>query len=351
MDIFAGILIIILSVYGLTIKDTNIDALSINQTTSIKGICAILVFFRHIVVYIENDLFSCRMIMIQDIMAQMIVVPFLFYSGYGLIRSIYNKKDYLKHLWKKRIGKLYFEFLIIWLSFFLVDILIQNEFDKITILKSLFIWESIGNSTWFLFGIIVMYICTWLCFTITKRKGCSMLLMLACVIAYYCVMYKLKSDTHWYDTIAAFYLGMVFAYVREENIKIDFRLDKRLKYILCLFLCGSLTFLLLIISYNADGVDKVYQFTVMLSVISFIFFLVLLCTRLEFGNQAVIWLGKHCFEIYMLQRIPMMVLQKIGLGKNMLLFSVICLLLTLTLSAVYKELTGKLYNKMIVKEQ
>ena len=44
-------------------------------------------------------------------------------------------------------------------------------------------------------------------------------------------------------------------------------------------------------------------------------FLLIFCTRIKVGNVVLVWLGRYSFEIYMLQRIPMMIFQRLGWGK------------------------------------
>ena len=68
----------------------NSDYMSIESTRSIKGLFVIFVFFRHVQQYLVlSDHFLDRLFDLFDgILGQLIVVMFLFYSGYGIIKKI-----------------------------------------------------------------------------------------------------------------------------------------------------------------------------------------------------------------------------------------------------------------------
>ena len=349
MDIFAIVLLTVLSVYGMRLSGEDVDPLAVDQTTSVKGICALLVFFRHIVFYVQMDMNIDRLLSLQVIIGQMIVVPFLFYSGYGIMYSILNKQDYIKTIWRKRILRLYLYFLFIWLSFFAIDYILGIQYDRVTILKSLFIWESIGNSTWFLFGIIVMYILTWLCFVVTDKRQMSLLFLLILVALYYAVMYRLKSDTHWYDTIFAYYVGVLYACLKRldaPTIRFNGFKSTR-KWLLSLIISAVILFCFLGLTYRWSIMLE-YQIFEFCAVMSCIASLIIANKRIIIGNRVIDWIGKHSFEVYMLQRIPMIVFQRIDSLTNTYktLYAVICLTTTLFISWFYKMVFNRIYDRI-----
>ena len=78
--------VIFVAVYGIKFKD-NDDFLSKDRCNSIKGIFILLVFFRHAVQYMSDYPFSgidCVVPPSKKLMGHLIVVMFLFYSGYGV---------------------------------------------------------------------------------------------------------------------------------------------------------------------------------------------------------------------------------------------------------------------------
>lgn len=94
--IFFYIILFILVLCGLRYKKNNQDYISVQQTNVIKGIFIWLVFMGHIIPYITKvvpfELFVDKAASgVVSILQQLVVVPFLFYSGYGVMNSIKNK--------------------------------------------------------------------------------------------------------------------------------------------------------------------------------------------------------------------------------------------------------------------
>ena len=80
----------------------------------------------------------------------------------------------------------------------------------------------------------------------------------------------------------------------------------------------------------------------------FSLFGVLLTMKVSFGNRVLQWLGGMVFPIYILQRLPMMVLSHFGVNERPWLFLAASLPLTLLL-ALFRRKTavGKAENKKI----
>ena len=164
-------------------------------------------------------------------------------------------------------------------------------------------------------------------------------------------MYHLKTDTHWYDTIIAYYLGMLYCCLHDHKIKnkpSKTKISEHMNlqnsfgvYIAKVFLSGSLLIITLKKAATLFGVNGEYQLYVVLSTILCCIFLVIVCQRIILGNKALMWLGQHSFEIYMSQRIPMIVFQRIGLGTHKTLFAIVTLLCTLILAFLYKTAISK----------
>ena len=83
--------------------DKNVDknALSLQNTSALRGICAIEIMLGHIGISTRN------IIQFPNKKAGILFVGlFLMISGYGLMFGLDNKKDYLKNFWPKRLGKM-----------------------------------------------------------------------------------------------------------------------------------------------------------------------------------------------------------------------------------------------------
>ncbi len=72
-----------------------------------------------------------------------------------------------------------------------------------------------------------------------------------------------------------------------------------------------------------------------LTAIFFVLFIVALTTVFVVSNAVLSWLGKFVFEIYILQRIPMILLKDRIPGTA--LYFAICFAITLVLSVIFKK--------------
>lgn len=84
------------------------DYLSLEKTTSIKGIFILLILFSHCAnsLVLKDNIFNSAYSVFMNIMGQSVVVMFLFYSGYGVMLSAVRKgQTYVKRIPYKRIFK------------------------------------------------------------------------------------------------------------------------------------------------------------------------------------------------------------------------------------------------------
>lgn len=106
-------------------------------TDSIKGFFILTVFYRHVMPYLndQNAIFSRRGQQIVNIfnicdsfLGQLIVTMFLFYSGYGVMCAILNKREaYICKIPKKRILSTLLNFMVAVSIFWLMQTLIQSH--------------------------------------------------------------------------------------------------------------------------------------------------------------------------------------------------------------------------------
>lgn len=78
------------------VKNSNNDYLSKDNSNCIKGIFVLIVFYSHLATYFE-PLYSKDFLMLnfRNFLGQLMVAPFLFYSGYGVYESIKKKKNHI----------------------------------------------------------------------------------------------------------------------------------------------------------------------------------------------------------------------------------------------------------------
>lgn len=126
-------------------KDGFKDYLGKKQTTAMKGIFSIIIFFSHFNTYVTLNNIKTNNIYIHIISAfgQLMVAIFLFYSGYGVYWSAQNKEEYIKKFPKNRILKTLINFDLAVLLFLIVDICLGIKYNIKDVLLSFVGWSSI----------------------------------------------------------------------------------------------------------------------------------------------------------------------------------------------------------------
>ena len=166
-------LLVILVLSGLKYYQSgfNNEYLSVEMTNSVKGVFILLVFIKHATPYVINagwvptgiwgDFFN----FVNNNVGQWIVAMFLFYSGYGVMESIKRKgNEYVQGLPRNRILQVLVNFDVAVLVFVIVDLILKKPITIKQCLLSFIGWESVGNSNWYIFIIMFMYLITYVVF-------------------------------------------------------------------------------------------------------------------------------------------------------------------------------------------
>lgn len=296
------ILILIIPFLKINIKKININYADKYDTSVIKGIFILIVFLSHSMSYIDTNInYSFLSKGLVIFLSQLMVCMFLFYSGYGVLESIKKKgNEYIDNMPKKRILKTLINFDIVVLIYAVLFFIINGYLSKKQLLFSLVGWDSFGNSNWYIFDILILYTITFLSFSIfdkDNKKGVLLTTLLSLVFIAFIYGYK---DSYWYNTVLAYPFGMCFSLYKE---KLDsYYLTSNKKFYLTL-LISLLTFFII----------KKYEFSypmsyLLLSII-FCFIIVLISMKLEIRSFILKWFGENLFWVYILQRIPMIVLK------------------------------------------
>ena len=179
MIIFIG-LVLLLSLYNckpLFSKKFYGDYCSIEQTRSINGICILLILLSHTFAKVSSngildDMYKPLLIFL----GQFVVVPFLFYSGYGVMVSINKKDSYIKEFPRKRLCKIFFQFSIITILYIILHLILKSHYTVSKYLLSFIGVTSIGNGGWYILSTFVFYVSLIVCFNIFKKNKIMQLL-------------------------------------------------------------------------------------------------------------------------------------------------------------------------------
>lgn len=317
-------------------NEFNKDYISKDSTTAINGIFVIFVFLRHFAQYFNLDAASdAAFIEVNNFLNQLIVVPFLFFSGYGTMLSIMKKgAPYVKNLFKGRFLKILFHFDICVLMFFILDMILGKEYPLKQTLLAFTTWTSIGNSNWYITAVLSFYLITIVSFLLIRKHHLpALILFTALTIALVYFNMKVGRDAYFYNTMITFPLGMWFAYFKPFIDKLVMK--NNINYTFCL---AAVTICFLIsFKYRFEGVEF---FAIWSS--AFAIIIVLLAMKIKVNNPVLVFFGEHVFSIYILQRLPMMVLRHFNINANSFVLFFVSFAITLFIALIFDALMKKL---------
>lgn len=314
------------------------DYLSIPKTNSVKGLFILFVIYSHSIGYVtlsKNILNRLFDIFMYQFMGQGIVAMFLFYSGYAMMLCGMEKgSSYYKSIPTKRILKVLFNFDIAIVLFLILRAAMGKTYSFVYILTTLIGYTSIGNSNWYIFAILILYLITYIAFMIGKdNKKVVLTIAFSLTVVYMIVMYFVRSKTY-FNTALLYPLGMLF-YVYKDRVDNLFKSKKCAYYVT--FAVFSVLFLLSYIlkAYLSYGIVKNALFGILV---------LLLTMKVQVHNNILEFCGKHLFSIFILQRIPMIILSQFGLNENIPLFMILSTVFTFVIAVLFDIVVGKLDN-------
>lgn len=324
------------------------DYMSRERTTSVKGFFAVIIVFSHMTQYLDtSSFFDSLYAKILWLIGQFMVTMFFFYSGYGILESVKKRSDYFKGFFTNRIIKTLIHFDLAVLLFLILNTIIEKKYPVEKTLAAFIGWESIGNSNWFIFCTIALYFATLAAFAVFKKSKwlaaiSTTLLTLALII-----FLSYFKQSHWYNTLLCYPLGMFYSLAKN---KIDALFSKKKWcYHLSLWSCAAIT-ALLPAAYALFSLDVNYQVLYLIMSCTFTLFIVFASMKISANNKILYWLGVNSFSIYILQRLPMIVLKHFGFDNNNLIFSLIAIAATMIIAPLFTLLTN-LIDKLLFKRK
>ncbi len=304
------------------------DYASLEKSNSIKGIFVIFVFFRHYAQYVTLDsVWDKGFSLINYMLGQMIVVAFLFYSGYGVMCSIEKKGiSYVKSLPLQRALRVWVHYAIAVGLFWLVNLLMGRTISARKLIGTLLCWDAIGNSTWYIMAIIISYLLAYISFRFCinqKKLGAAWLTFLTVCAVFALIPVR---PGRYYNTLLCFPLGVWWAIYKD---KIDAFLKKGMNYGIALSGCMILTVV-------TNGLRNHNVWIYELASVSFVCVGVLITMKLSLKNRLIQYAGSHVFSLFILQRLPMLYLSKATeLEKNPYLFFAVTFVITFIISFLF----------------
>lgn len=321
------------------VNDFHRDYISKDSTGAIKGIFVFLVFMSHFVQYYDmTTAFDNPYKMLRKFLGQLVVTMFLFYSGYGIYESFKRKGvDYIKAFPKNRFLKTLLHLDLALIPFIVLRLATGKELTAKKLLLSLIGWDSIGNSNWFMFVILALYILIYLAFILLHKKPILAVLATTALTVVFIIVLKPFKEQYWYSTAICVPLGMIYSYFKEPIEKFV------MKNNFCYFAVFAAVAVIFFFTYTKNSNFVFYE----VWVVAFTLLIVLVTMKVSFGNKILSWLGNHVFSVYLLQRIPMIIFENIkAISSNRYIYFFVCLAITLIMAELF-DLLMKLIDKKL----
>ncbi len=349
----------------------NEEFLSLSQTKALQGFCAVAIMLHHISQKTCASWLNEKVIVPGlDVFVSIgywFVGIFLFCSGYGLFKSVKNKKDYFDGFFVRRILPLI-------VAFVTASICFQIARARMGVIIHVFSSPfQLGGPdladpyAWYMILLPVLYFGFYVAFRFCKKDITAILI--TCIVA---VLYIAFCDfwmygSWWYNSILPFIVGIIIAKYEQEIIA------KWKKNYVILLLCN----LLLAIAFHLLAENTVPVFSTfhwntehelfrlvrtlaqMLSCAFATLAIFMAGMKIRIGNKALAFMGTITLEFYLIHGLYVQLfgycfmddfILPVYYIKNVALFVLVVLVLAL-ISAFLLHLANKLIIKVVLKQK
>ena len=240
---------------------------------------------------------------------------------------------------KNRILKTLLHFDIAVLLFLILKLILNQKISLKNTLLSFIGWESLGNSNWYIFVILALYLLTYLSFSIIKNNTLKATFSVTVLSVALIVFLYFTKSSYWYDTLLCYVLGMWISLFKDKILKLVTKNN------IVWFLSAGTLFILFAVLYLIPYNSGLFFFNTFLLAPVFCLLITIILIKLRISNKPLALSGQYLFEIYILQRIPMIVFKNLGLADfNLYLYFISCLAVTILLAITFRFLLNKLEN-------
>ncbi|WP_158534753.1 acyltransferase family protein [Romboutsia maritimum] len=304
-------------------REYNLEPLSLKNSNVVKGLAAIVVVLHHISqrVYTLGSFFFFRYL------GYLSVSLFLFYSGYGLMKSYNSKENYLNGFWINRMPKIIIPFILSNVLFITIYTLSGREFSVYDILTYILGIRLIDSFKWYIIVTIILYSGFYFMFKYLKRNKATVGIFLL-ITGYDLGCRILGMGGWWYSATYCFFIGILFG----QYYKLIFSFIRK-KY--------TIITLSILISFISTFALNIFKGNILISIVSsalFVLSCVCILMKLEIGNTIINLLGNISYEIYLVHRIILDGLDKIN---NEYIYMILCISISILIAYIFSIFVKK----------
>lgn len=323
-----------LVLYKAKIVDKNDDFFGISLTSAMRGMWCLVIILVHIPESYQNP--------IQDMISSFgyIGVTFFFMtSGYGLKLGIISKHELTHGFWKRRLPKLIIPYIVAILIYLLLSIGNNEGINW-------YIFYSVGG--WVLW-LIICYLIFWTIYSFKLFGIYKDIAISVIIILFSTTMFLVGDDigfTTWTTEIYGFIWGILLA--NNKNKFVEYSLEKwSIKTAISCLLAAAfgIMYLKLKLIYFIGS----YVLKIVLG-IAILMFILMLTSRIYFGNRIVLFIGRISYEVFLCHGIAIKVLEILIPGVQSGLFIALVLVFTIVVATIVHYIANFVYYKLFLKE-
>ncbi|MCH5321097.1 MAG: acyltransferase [Eubacterium sp.] len=275
-------------------KSFNKDYLSLQTSTMLKGLFALVVVYHHMSLGITSGLLLRPFAFV----GALAVSVFFFFSGYGLQKKYIVDETYSHQFLLRRLPTVLIPYIIVNFIFWLWRGANGTFYSLKYILRSLVNGSPFVDASWYIICILLFYVVFYFLMRICKRHYIWMIVG-ACLynLIWIICCYRLSYGNWWFDASHLLIVGMIWA-TWEDKIT-----EFLQKHYIVITSVASVAFLLLIyIKFSLDGILSgiTEGIIIMITASHFVLIVNLLGLKFHIGNRILNYLGTISFEIYLI---------------------------------------------------
>ena len=306
------------------LKSRSLDKKS---STCLRGIAMILILFHHL----SQNICTLR---IFSHIGFLCTAIFFTLSGYGLMRSLKTKENYLKNFLTHRLSKLLIPYLLSNLILIIFEIMHGKQFSIFGIFCCITGIILIDSYKWFVILILLEYLIFFFVFKNIKNEKFAILTITCINILFILILYQKNVADYWYNSILCFSIGIFFAKYEESIICCI----EKYYYILTALFSGLFIFTFYLYSLTNFQSHIIVCICNILFSISFI----LIMMNIFLTNKLFYNIGLFSYEAYLLQYLWFLYIPK----TNIMIYSIICIVGTLISGYSLKKLYKTIKNNI-----
>lgn len=246
---------------------------------------------------------------------------------------------YLKQFPINRILKILINFDIAIILYLVMNIVLGIKYTSWQIVGSFIGLTSVGNSNWYIFTILIMYIVTYLGAMFWKEDYQKIALTVSVFsILYIMIIQATRLPSRFCSTVCCYALGIWIVLYKNKLIKF---LQKKI------ILKAIVLVIPILLTYKLRDNNYFMNF----NSIFFVLFIICFLSQFKIKSRVLYFLGRHAFSIYILQRIPMIIISDLLVIEESRIYLVIMLEFVITVGiAVFFEKSIVIVDKMLFNQ-